>query len=293
MKIKTQHFVFALTLGFIFALFSFKFVAGETSITLSEALKSKQINAHFSSTGNYSGNSVNAQLKNNTQKNIRILIPAATLFDAIPEEDQDMVLPQDMYVQLAPGQEKSIVLDGYCTNSSGKVPALNSDMRLSTITKKGFPELIAFAKGKTFESNVLQDAVWSLTNGNSVSNIYSSNEKDTVVRDLRSLLFKLTGQKETWYQSPQERIVSEDRNINSETLHIHGDLEFNGTKGKNVHQEIWSSSKKIFQMDDYTLKFTGKTSFKFNLKVKGWEKGNYEVRVYEGANLIKTFEFVV
>lgn len=293
MKIKTQHFIFALTLGFIFALFSFKFAAGETSITLSEALKSKQINAHFSSTGNYSGNSVNAQLKNNTQKNIRILIPASTLFDAIPEEDQDMVLPQDMYVQLAPGQEKTVVLDGYCTNASGKVPALNSDMRLGTITKKGFPELIAFAKGKTIESDVLQDAVWSLTNGNSVSNIYSSNEKDTVVRDLRSLLFKLTGQKETWYQSPQERTVSEDRNINSETLQISGDLKFKGTKGKKVHQEIWSSTEKLFQMDDYTLKYTGNVSYRFNVKVRGWQRGNYEVRVYEGTTLIKAFEFVV
>ncbi len=49
----------------------------------------------------------------------------------------------------------------------------------------------------------------------------------------------------------------------------------------------------LFKLSESKAELGGEVGYEFNLKVQGWKKGNYEIRLMDGTKLVKTFEFVV
>lgn len=291
---------FRIFLGILICCISFGFMlhrsenklAPADPITLEQAIQQKLIQTRFLGNGSYSGQSVKSEIQNLGSKGRRILIPAGTLFDSPEGDEQDLMIPQDVYVDLAPNQKKSLVLDGYCTNSNGRVPADNRVFKVSKLTKPGMAELLGLVKGKDISDFSIQDAIWSITDNASVSNIEGSDK--TLVKAVKDFLFKHTKQPETWYTSPQVRVIQPDRSINRETVAIQGELEFSGKQGAKVYEEICKENGEVlYTMKEYTVQKNGNVSYSFNLKVKGWKKGKYHVNVKSGNEVWKKFEFTV
>jgi hypothetical protein len=268
------------------------FFSGEI-INLEKAISEKMISVNFVSNGKFSGKSILSEIKNLKATPIKICIPAGTYFQAPSDKEQDLIIPQDEFVSLSANQVKPMILNGYCTNSSNKAPEKSGKFKLATNkTPKEMQKLLVFLKGKKYENHTLQDAIWAITNKSSVSNIYG-NDKASVTA-LRNELFTLTGQKQTWYTSPQEVIVNEDRTINRETASISGELEYQTKKGAVVRTEVFSpeGDSKI-KTDDRTIEISGAMTFNFEVKVKGWKKGTYKVKIIENNKVLKSYDFVV
>ena len=49
----------------------------------------------------------------------------------------------------------------------------------------------------------------------------------------------------------------------------------------------------IHRFEDKSYPKKGKVESEFSLKVEGWEKGNYEVRILSGETIVKKFPFVL
>lgn len=280
-----------ISFGFIFHRFENK-LAPEEAIKLEQAIQQKIIQTSFLGNGSYSGKSVKSEIQNLGSKARRILIPAGTLFDSPESDEQDLIITQDVFVDLAPNQKKSLVLDGYCTNSTRRVPIDNRVFKVSKLTKPGMNELLGMVKGKNISDFSIQDAIWSITDNALVSNIDGSDK--TLVKSVKDFLYKHTKQPETWYTSPQVRVIQPDRSINHETIAIRGDLEFSGKQGAKVYEEICKENGEVlYTMNEYTVQKNGNVSYSFNLKVKGWKKGKYHVNVKSGDEVWKKFEFTV
>jgi hypothetical protein len=49
----------------------------------------------------------------------------------------------------------------------------------------------------------------------------------------------------------------------------------------------------IHKFEDRAYPKKGKVESEFSLKVEGWDKGNYEVRILNGTTVVKKFPFTL
>ena len=277
-------------LSFAWIIMSFK--PAEETIDLESAISAKLISVEFISTGSYSGESLIMKVKNLNSKKLIIRINAGTYFIAPTSDEQNLLIPQEDLLVLEPKASKEKILNGYCTNMRNASPNSDEEFTLGKINVKGIPAFLNLIKGKKLENYTLQSAIWSLTDHEPVSNIDGENSTDIDL--IRKELFKITGQEETWYKSRQAYAINEFRQINTETLRINGKLNFTTVKGALIHEEIYDSEGNLlFKLSESIAKLGGEVGYEFNLKVQGWKKGNYEIRLMEGTKLLKMFEFVV
>lgn len=268
------------------------FVPSDETIDLEKAIELNLIKVEFVSNGSYSGSSLKMNVNNLNSKRLVIRVKEGTYFAAPNDEEQNLLVPQEELIVLEPKSSKEHVLNGFCTNMSLSAPESGGLFKLSKPQIKGLAEFLVLVKGKKLENYTLQSAIWALTDNEEVSNVDGENQADVDL--IRKELFKIAGQKETWYKSRQEYAIADDRSINTETLAINGKLSFQTVKGAIIHEEIYSSEGKLlFKLPETTTKLGGIVEYEFNLKVKGWKKGDYEVRLMDNNKLVKTFDFKV
>lgn len=262
-------------------------------ISIEKAINDKLIRATFQSNGNFSGKSIFFQMTNLKAKAYKITVPAGSYFKAPNSNEQDLIVPQEEIVVLKANESKSILLNGFCTNLKNKAPESKGYFSLMKgKVSKEMPKLLAFLKGKKFENYTIQDAIWSITNNSSVTNVSGNDEK--AVTELRKELFKITGQKEEWYQSPQHTVMNDDRSINQETSSISGLLEYKTTKGNKIYTAVYSQDgEEKMKTNENTMQVSGDLSYKFKIEVKGWQKGTYKVKIVENSIVIKEYDFIV
>lgn len=263
------------------------------TISLEQAIKDKLISITFQSNGSYSGKSLLCKVKNLKAKSFKISVPAGSYFKAPSEDEQNLIVPQEQIFVMNANESKNVLVNGFCCNLSNRAPKKDGNFTLiPSKAPKEMPKLLVFLKGKKYEDHTLQDAIWAITNKSSVTNIRGDDEKS--ITALRKELFAITGQKEDWYQSPQQTTVNEDRSINRETASIMGDLEYEAKKGAKVHTEVHSPEGEVkMKTDDNVLGMSGTLSFHFEVAVKGWKKGKYQVKIIENTKVIKSYDFNV
>lgn len=265
----------------------------EQIMTLNEAVNNKIITVSFISNGKYSGKSIVCRLVNLKGRSYKIKVPEGTYFQAPNEGEQDLIIPQEDIITLKEHEKKSVTLDGFCTNLKNSVPSIDGEFKLiPSKISKNMTLLLTFLKNKKIESGAIQDAIWVITNNTSVSDIYGSNK--TSIDALRKELCAITGQNPTWYSSPQQITIREDGSINRETASIDGQLEYLTKKGAKLHTEVHNpKGETIIKTKESISAFAGSATYHFQMKVQGWKKGKYLIKVVEDSIILKTYEFNV
>lgn len=276
----------------VFALFSsFSKNAAPSTSNIYEAVKSKSITARAASNGKHSGYSVVMKVINNTSAPINVLVPAGTTYLPANNDEQTLIQLEDQLIVLSPNQTKSTNIAAFCMESSDRCPTASSEMKFVPTTHKKLIELTTYIKGKSITKTAFQDAVWAISDGHSVSNIAA---EDPATLAFRKHVATLTGQKDTWFTSPQNVQIDENGNFQLETKHIRGHLEFVCAKGTIVHQDIHKANGDIMFKSDKTMQArSGNVGYTFHIQVKGWEKGDYYINLHDGTDRIAKYDFKV
>jgi hypothetical protein len=263
--------------------------AGAKSITLDEAVKQKIVTAKFTGLGGHSGNCIQMQLTNNKNKGISIVLPAGTMFEPSDEGAQNIIMPQEQLMVLKGGEKKGMKLRGFCCQATDRSPSAEMDFVLSRNEDPKMKQLYSFVKGKKYTDDILQDAVWSLSDDHSVSNIYGAD-----VRPLREELCKIKGTTDTWYSTPQHHTVDAEGNISHETVQVSGTIKFKAEKAGKITSEIHDATGKVVTKNPNSLSFpAGNIEYDFNIKVGGWVKGKYTVHLMNNGEEIHKQEFSI
>lgn len=263
----------------------------DETVNLQTALSNGQLQAEIISNGGYSQNSVHLDLVNKTSRILKVVVPAGSLFKTDDNSEQELVVPRDQLIVLNPKAQLKQDLSAYCTEASDLVPQKGNKFTLTHVKEKNLSSLINYLNKNNVSTTSIQEAIWSVTDKHPISHVSVTNSAD---KELRNFLCQLTGMKDTWYSSPQERIVTADRRIIQETVTIKGDLKFQCKVGAVVDQEIHKKdSGLLFKSDKRNTVKTGNVDFSFTLQVKGWEKGEYEVLVKEGESILGRYPFSI
>lgn len=259
-------------------------------ITLKELMDNPKYEVEIESNGNYSGESVVLKIKSEKAKKIEVLVPAGTLFYPENEDQQTLVLPEDRLLVLDKTRGK-FELDGFCTEAGDGVPSIKKPFALGDSQDEKLIKLLSFFKDHKVDKHNIQEAIWSVTDGESINHIYLKDTADN--RKFLTLLSELTGQKVEWYHTKRNFHVDPvTREINREPVHISGEVTFSTTKKSVLKSKIIGEDGSLVYENkrDFTVPRAIKNiTLDFNLNVKGWDKGTYYVVYYveEGEEVLK------
>lgn len=261
------------------------------TLTLEEAIAKKMVTCRFTSTGSYSGESVAVSVTNLTGNQLTITIPNGTVFKPSEDEDQDLIIVEQQAIALKAKATGNQVLDGFCMEANDHSPTTDNGMKLSKTTNAKLIELAAFVDKKGYDSNTLQDAIWAVSDGSSISNIDSDTEQG---KALRVFLAKLTNQEDPWYETRQERVVTPERLIEKNPISVNGKIRVESDGNMKIHEIVQKVGGEVKNTSpEMAFSRKGMVTYEFTLTVKGWEKGNYEVKVMNGTKLVQTFPFTI
>lgn len=263
----------------------------QSAIDFHQALSNKMISVQPVSNGKYSGRSIQMKIENQTSKNISIKIPALTTY--LPEDNGEQTLLQveEMIVQLNGNQTEDVLIPAFCSELSDRAPRSEGVFKIGKSKDEKFIKLADYVKKNSVSKRNYQEAVWAISDNQSINYIVLETPSD---KSFRKFMSELTGQKESWYSSPQSTTVDEYGNINRETVAISGELKFDSDGASKVYQAICDSTgRELFTSPERQIRKVKDVEMNFSIKVKGWKKGNYEVRVMKGESILKKFPFTV
>ena len=286
-----KNLLLILSVIFLSTLSSFSPESIVKEVELLDAINQNLVTVNASSNGKHSGYSVLFNVKNNTAQNLKIHIPAGLKYHPEDNGEQTLIQLKEQFVSLQPSGNYNGRIAAFCTEASDRCPSQNTSMRITKNTDKKLSELVSFLKENTATKSTFQDAVWAISDNHSISNIVADSPQDI---KFRKKIAEITGQKNIWYTSPQNVRIDEDGSFNYETIRIAGTLEFTCPKGTDVKQDIMKSNGDVFHASDRTMRAVyGNVTYKFNLAVMGWEKGEYYIKIHDGTTEYARYVFRV
>ncbi len=263
----------------------------ETEMTLNAAISSGTIEAEAVSIGRYSGKSVKLAVTNNSNKKLKIVVPAGTTYVPGEDEEQTLIQLKEDFIVLEPNGSKTHMIAAFCTEASDMSPSAGGAFKISKNTNKKLTDAIGYIADKDIDGKSFQDAVWAITDNRSVSHIQPTNP---ATQEFRKYVAELTNQKNTWYTSPQHRVVNEQRRIVSQTIIVRGKVEFPSDGKSIIRQEVIDKDGIVrFEMPPATPRKSQKVTMDFSVRVRGWEPGEYTLRIMKDDEEIKTYPFVL
>jgi len=257
-----------------------------------DAIAQKKLKCVLSANGGHQDKSVKATLINLGNASIEIKIPYGTVFQPKDNGDQDLLMVQDELIVLQPKQSKEFLLDAYCIESNDASPMADETMTFRTLsTTEPLAKLCASMNSKKFVPSDIQSAVWAVSDNGPIE--YLSNA-DPNTNNLRETVCSLTGRENTWYNVDANRRITEDRRIETSSKSVSGKISITLIAKANIQTKVvdkdgatkLSMSPKVFDR-------AGTWGYAFNLKVTGWEKGDYKAIILQDGKEIKSYPFSV
>lgn len=292
-KVKRQRHIIKITALTVLLLFGASSTFAIEQYKLDQLKKDPQFAVSIAANGNYSGNSIELEIRSTNKRDVELLIPTGTVFYTSDEGDQILIVVEDQLVQITKGQTNRKTIDGFCTESSDGIPGSEMTMAFMPTKREQLQKLANFInENKGFEDHEIQEAVWCVSDKQSLANIYSEDPERSV--KLTQFVADLTGQKATWNKVKRSHAQSGGF-IQTAPLLVTGKVHFSTSKQSTLKSKIIDDDgNMLFESPRSTSIPKGdNVELNFNLTVSGWSKGIYSVVYFDQDNRIivkKEFE---
>jgi hypothetical protein len=262
-------------------------------LTLSEAMDKGIIKVKVTGAGGYSGKCLEAEIKNIGSKKTEIIIEPGMIFKPEDPDMQNILVVKEVKIPLEKNAIKKVKLTGFCCEASDRSPAGGTMFKPCTNKNNKLSELARFLDKHTYPDDMMQYAVWSVSDNKSVSHIY--NENSTTVKDLREEVCRLTGQKNEWFNTNVTTYTNDEGYIETQPVRITGEIKVRIEKPTVLFQGVYKENGEIAWEPHKVADIgsTGTMTYQFKLKVKGWDKGKYYVKVTSEGNQLLKQEFEI
>lgn len=179
--------------------FLISFQISATTYTLKDAVDKKLISCSFGTASrdtnvwrpSYYDKCMNVRIQNLSKSYFTVSLE--TGFFIQPEDSgyQRMIITQDELISMAPSKKVSRDLYAMCTQMSNHGPIDEMKYALASKAEGSLLGLVQLINTKHYQSDAAQNAVWVLTDGSSIGNIYSDNAAE--LKDLQNFVTKATG----------------------------------------------------------------------------------------------------
>lgn len=265
------------------------------SITLEQGVKTKQLNLvihHNSNAKTYSGDShtgkcLRFEITNNTNVNQSIQIERALHIQNLNAPSQDLITINEMIVTINPKGTKSIELNALCCERNDGSPSVKDSFQLAFKHTDVVSELATILDKNKLYNNTAQQAMWALTDGSGLDNIYDTNHDTIIENKLISFLTQAT-------KKPAPRRIANPARI------LRHPLEFEDKYSEEIDQPttigfyLTDSSGNILRiiMEDNTERRIGTVKYSYIYRGQ-FPVGKYFLQMKRNGVWVKVKEFLV
>ncbi len=174
-------------------------------INLLEAKNTKKVSIKAIGNGGYIGECISLTVKNITQIKQDIEVSPGIIFTCQDSSSQNLMVVEQYSLALMPGATRTLNIQTMCIQarnhspSSGVLFAMNKE---ATGHLSALAELIAT---RNYQNSTAQSAVWALTDGNEINEIYASDT--TMAGELATFVSKATGKPRAKFIIPKEHYI--------------------------------------------------------------------------------------
>jgi hypothetical protein len=289
------------TLCFALLCLAFTMKRTESKISIADAVAKGIVKIKLSGKGGHSGNCISLDITNLKQSDYIISFDAGRRLNSNDDGEQDLLMARNREIPLKAGEKKKMDLAGFCCQLSNSSPKNGSGFGLGEPADEKLLKLSQFINGKIIPDDIVQEAVWSVSDGQDPSNISTldddSKANETVkknVTELRKFICDLLGKEDPWYSTPQKRVVTAERTIVPNPMEVYGAINYEIKKTTVINSELQDENHKVlFSFAGKNTMTPGKWDYNFSLKVAGFPKGKYHVILKASGEQIMDKEFAI
>ncbi len=213
--------------------------------SIEDAAKKGLIKLSIKGKGGFTGDVIEMKINNLTNKRIDLKLEAGRILDSKKNNEQDILvtLPQDFFV--SPNQLKTINVFGMCCQANNASPQFNSDFSVGKLGDSSLIKLAMFIdKNKYYSFYTAQQAVWTISDNNSIASISSGIKEDII--SLRNFISEITGRKIPPYDITYQQ--ESDSHVSGRVVKIEGIFDYFVPSSGKVTIGIYDADGNLVQL---------------------------------------------
>ena len=181
----------------LFSLFFYAFdLFAQEEVSLSEAIQKNWVQCQFQ--GNAESphyiKPLHISIKNVSKKDLKINIPAGTIFASDSSKYQDVIVTKDLVAGVRTQQSKSYEVYSSCIQSGNRAPNNSTTYHLATDKNENLVKLAKFINQKSFyATSEAQHALWALSDDAPLEEIFGYHDKGKTGLEILKYVAEITG----------------------------------------------------------------------------------------------------
>lgn len=258
----------------------------EKSLSIEKAINEGVVSAKFKGAGTYSGESVELEIKNLLSVDTLIRIEAGRRLTSDDTTLQDILIVKELELFLAANEIKRLKLFGFCCQAHNGAPGYTG-FKAGYMEDSAFVVLANYLAQSNLPTDVMQSAIWVMSDKHSLSSIHSDNEKDKEkVKNLYKLISALKGIDYVfpWYTLKYKTDTA--RVFSGRPSRMFAEVDYYLGNNSSVDLFIKDANdilvKKMFVNRPH---HRGEYTYRFTLDVANMPQGKYYLRLYADNQL--------
>jgi hypothetical protein len=253
-------------------------------MSIEEAVKKGLIKVIIKSKGGYTGNIITMKVANVSNGTLSLKVETGRRLDSKDDTQQDILITKHEDIMLASGKQQSYNIFGMCCQAHNSSPREKADYSIGKMADSNLVKIAEFIeKNKYFENFTAQQAVWTISDNNSIANIEDGDKE--VVTDLRKYVSLITGRPIPTYDLIYKQ--QNDDHVLGRAVRIEAICDFSLNLENKVTMGIYNSEGRLVQLI-FEKQAHSKGNYKifYTFKTLNLPAGKYYTRVMtEGAVL--------
>lgn len=248
-----------------------------TGINLKDALTQGYISVNAVGEGGYTGKVMALEIVSLHKKDLVVDIPAGLQLHSEDSTIQDLIIVDTRQLELASGAKRKVIINAMCIQPYNGSPYASSAYLLGGMANDTMVKLAQYLATKRYQDDLGQSAIWAMVNNEGLENVYGPDP--TRLKDLLRYMSEITGKPLPWYNKekappPPGQVYSQEPAI------IHANFEFKLAMAGTARIAIYDAGGEvIYVIQDNMMVRSGKSMMKFRIEVRGYEEGEYFVRL--------------
>jgi len=252
-------------------------------VSIEKLLNEHKISLDIKGTGGHQENCIAFDIKNLTNDTIFILIEQGRRFVSGDSDLQDILLVKK-HEFASPPQGKTYKIGyGFCCESSMRSPSAGSVFKIGFMAPKEWIKVLDLINTYDFEAGAIQSAIWVLSDNHDISSVYSKNAEH--MNRLRALLAKVKGIEIPWYSVSYKQDTA--MVFTNQHLKVWGEIDYQIKHNSMVSINVRSLDGMVMEIliEDMPVN-PGFYTYKMDIPVYDWPKGEYEINIIDNSNLL-------
>ncbi len=269
--------------------------ANIVKMDLSEAVKVHMVQAEAIATGqSYKARGLRVKLVNKSGSTIQLKVNQGVVFKPADAAFQPLVCAGDEMITLQPFKDGQLDVQTFCADAPKNAPQKDIVYSYSHKENDTLVKLLAYIKKNVLFDQLGQDAVWVITNGHSLSEVYDP-ARDQQSAKLIEYLVSITGKPKPEYYI--DRAVNEAAGqpvYSPKALKIYAKFEQILEEPAKLTLGVFDQQGKMIQ-EVFSNRTFGKAGHRFTVQFESSNvpAGNYYIRLKQGETTLQETKVLV